>query len=347
MSLMSASNLPAGNSLANDALFHSGWREWIVENLVQRVSADELTRILVQSGFSEMFAREQVEACLADPVFQAAARAFAKNRKALDILDAMSRLGRQSPQAGTVAVETDISGESFYQDYFFAGRPVLLRGLASDWKATRHWTPEYFAKRFEDCEVEIAADREGDPEYERNFAQHRKKVLMRDYVRMVTEAGETNDFYLVAQNYLLRQPQFDELHDDVGCPRGIFDPARMRGAVRVWFGPRGAVTPLHHDPEPLMMCQIYGRKQVKLISPFHLRALESGSQWISLLDPCDIDYARYPKMRGVQIPEVTLHPGDLLFVPLGWWHWVKGLDVSISLSLDNCFLVSGVELNTA
>jgi len=38
------------------------------------------------------------------------------------------------------------------------------------------------------------------------------------------------------------------------------------------------------------------------------------------------------------VMEVRLNPGDLLFIPLAWWHWVKSLDVSISLSLDNFFV---------
>jgi mannose-6-phosphate isomerase-like protein (cupin superfamily) len=45
-------------------------------------------------------------------------------------------------------------------------------------------------------------------------------------------------------------------------------------------------------------------------------------------------------MRGVPVIDIVLEPGECVFLPLGWWHWVKSLDVSISLSFTN-FCVDG------
>ncbi|PYP91103.1 MAG: hypothetical protein DMG65_08870 [Candidatus Angelobacter sp. Gp1-AA117] len=59
---------------------------------------------------------------------------------------------------------------------------------------------------------------------------------------------------------------------------------------------------------------------------------------LSPVDPESLDFSQYPLMRDVDVLEVTLNPGDLLFVPLGWWHWVKSLEISISLSLDHFFV---------
>lgn len=194
--------------------------------------------------------------------------------------------------------------------------------------------------------MEVTTGRNTDPEHEYNFAQHKTQMAMRDYVRLVVEGGETNDYYLVAQNYLLRRPEFHELYSHITGLDGYLDPDGVRGRVRVWFGPKGTITRLHHDAAPVLLAQIYGRKQVKLISPFHLSSVYSDGDWLSPLDLDHLDYSRFPKMRNVDVLEVTLSPGELLFVPLGWWHWVKALDVSISISLDNfCVPRDEIELD--
>ena len=55
--------------------------------------------------------------------------------------------------------------------------------------------------------------------------------------------------------------------------------------------------------------------------PFH---------WANAPDP-----VRYPAAEGLQVLEVTLAPGETLFLPLGWWHQVAALQASVSLSFSN------------
>ncbi len=43
-------------------------------------------------------------------------------------------------------------------------------------------------------------------------------------------------------------------------------------------------------------------------------------------------------MRSVPVLTTVVEPGELLFIPVGWWHAVRSLDVSMSLSFTNfCF----------
>jgi hypothetical protein len=50
------------------------------------------------------------------------------------------------------------------------------------------------------------------------------------------------------------------------------------------------------------------------------------------VDPDRPDYERFPLFRQVKGFECTIGPGETIFVPGGWAHWVQSLDASISLS---------------
>ena len=323
-----------GNN-TEDAKFHSGWREWLISNLVAGSHLEDILEVMRRSGFSDEYADARLRESAQKPVVKRARDAVAVQRKAADILNALSKLEHKSPFSKQVDVVRNLAAADFYREYFFKNRPVVLQGITSKWKAVGLWTPEHFASRFGDCQVEVTTGRESDPQHEYNLDQHKRQMPMRDYVRLVVEGGETNDYYLVAQNYLLARPEFQELYDHITDLDGYLNAADVQGRVRVFFGPKGTITRLHHDAAPVLMAQIYGRKQVKLISPVHLSSVSSDGDWLCSLDLDHLDYSRFPKMQNVDVLEVTLAPGELLFVPLGWWHWVKALDVSISVSLDN------------
>ena len=57
--------------------------------------------------------------------------------------------------------------------------------------------------------------------------------------------------------------------------------------------------------------------------------------YYSAVDPEHVDLARYPAFAGATVLDIEVEPGDLLFLPVGWWHWVRALDVSISATFSS------------
>ena len=56
--------------------------------------------------------------------------------------------------------------------------------------------------------------------------------------------------------------------------------------------------------------------------------------------PADIGYTvdltrTSDHLMDVTVHEVLLHPGEALFIPVGWWHQVLAVDTSISLAFTN------------
>lgn len=44
------------------------------------------------------------------------------------------------------------------------------------------------------------------------------------------------------------------------------------------------------------------------------------------------DLEKFPQFAGLEHWDCTLEPGDMLFIPSKWWHFVKSLSVSFSVS---------------
>lgn len=330
-----------GRELTTPTL-HRGWQEWIAESLIQGLSASRIADALADHGFERDYVLAHVREAEASPVMTAARKVAKRAVKRASLLEALGELYRQSNVAEEFGGPQVICGEEFYSRYFYGNRPVLVDGLMRNWPALDLWSPHYFADEFGDVEVEITHDRGKDPRYEDNFADHRAMVKMRDYVRMIEEGGETNDYYLVAKNQLLERPECACLMAHFSSPDRFLDPTiKTEGYVKLWFGPKGTVTPLHHDATNIFFGQIYGRKQIKLISPYHIDRVYNDRTCFSAVDPEDLDLTRFPLMQQVPIIDVIVHPGQFLFLPIGWWHWVKALDTSISLSFQNFYFRDG------
>jgi hypothetical protein len=106
------------------------------------------------------------------------------------------------------------------------------------------------------------------------------------------------------------------------------------GPPRFWLGPAGTVTPLHCDYDDNLFAQVWGTKRIFLAPPHHdaylypkeANAILSGSPF----DPEAPDFDRYPLARAAGLVECIVAPGEMLYVPAGWYHQVRALTFSLS-----------------
>ncbi len=311
------------------------WRRWIAENKLLEVGDEQLVATLVQNGFDASTAAHAVQAMTMDPGFQAGARMVQRLKKLESVLDIHRFLASLAYGSGTVERRGGISRAELLERYYAANRPVILTGLMEDWPALSRWNPGYFKETCGDAIVEIMSGRNRDPRYEINCLAHRTEVRFGDYADMVTAGGESNDVYLVANNGFFGRPEMQPLYDDIRCFPEHLDPERTAGQVHFWFGPAGTVTPLHHDVMNIFMAQVFGRKRVLLISPDQTHRVYNEVGVFSDVDCDNPDFQRHPLFRDVTSMQVVLEPGEVLFLPVGWWHHVKSLDVSVTVTFTN------------
>jgi hypothetical protein len=106
------------------------------------------------------------------------------------------------------------------------------------------------------------------------------------------------------------------------------------GPPRFWLGPSGTVTPLHCDYDDNIFAQIWGAKRIFLAPPHHDEFLYTSEAnailFGSKFDPEAPDFEQFSLARQASMIECIVHPGELLYVPAGWYHQVCALTFSLS-----------------
>ncbi|MGA7226489.1 MAG: cupin-like domain-containing protein [Candidatus Acidiferrales bacterium] len=298
----------------------------MAKTLIDGESDSAIADALYRAGFAPETCAQEIKRIRRSPIFAGAVAAMRLPLKALSLFNALAELQRQRITPLRVLERPDPA--NFYDEYYSPNRAVILRGLTSHWPASKLWSPDYFASRFGDVTVEVSDGRNSELRYEDHIESHMTRCTLGELVRRCA-LGPSNDFYLVAKNKALSNTELAALLEDIGSLDGFVD-THANKQVSLWFGPAGTITPLHHDACPILFAQVFGRKRVRLVSPFELGRVRNDRHCYSDWDPAA--QSTEPNATLPPVLEAELSPGDLLFIPLGYWHHVQSLTTSISLS---------------
>ncbi|MEO6918537.1 MAG: cupin-like domain-containing protein [Collimonas sp.] len=322
----------------NASIINDDWRRWIGENLVLDASPQDLFNILVAQGVPAQEAEREVQAALASPYLVGARQAGQRIKNRLKkhdwVLDIYRTLSRQTEGSNVIERRHRLSRDEFYRQYYLLNKPVIITGMLDDWPALTKWNFDFFRTHFGKREVEVQIGRAQDANYEINSTRHKRKMPLADYLDMIRDAQESNDFYMTANNSSANRQALAELWQDIGRLPEYLNPESADDGF-LWLGPKGTRTPFHHDLTNNFMAQVIGRKRIKLIPACELAHVYNHHHCYTAVDGGAIDYERFPLMRNVQLLECELAAGELLFLPVGCWHYVEGLEASVTVSLIN------------
>ncbi|KAM0942931.1 putative [histone H3]-dimethyl-L-lysine(36) demethylase [Dioscorea sansibarensis] len=251
-----------------------------------------------------------------------------EDSKGLDLAEVLRILPNKSLSCKIVEKCSSLSLERFVSDYFLKGCPIIISGYIDGWPARTKWKDIEYLKK-------IAGDRTVPVEVGKNYLCSEWKqelITFSQFLERIVSADCPSKL-----SYLAQHPLFDqikELRNDIMIPDYCFAGGGELQSLNAWFGPPGTVTPLHHDPHHNIFAQVVGRKYIRLypsseeLHPYAESMLSNSSQ----VDLDNIDAKQFPKVEDIDFIDCILEEGELLYIPPKWWHYVRSLSTSFSVS---------------
>jgi hypothetical protein len=237
------------------------------------------------------------------------------------------------------------------------GKPVIITDATANWPALSKWTFDFFKKTYGSdpaiawrglmsgvgklTTLSAYIDYLDEPLRDLAGVWTGKKIG-KDGQPPQLEPGETaSPFYLLDWFAFRQHP---ELYADVSPAPVCFPdwtPA-LRPTLRrilegtsgseywaIFVGPEGSLSKLHRDYWNThgYLAQIVGRKRATLFSPKDSDFVYGGK-----VDPEQPDLKSFPLFEHATAYEGVIERGDTLLIPANWWHHVRGLENTITMS---------------
>ncbi|KAJ9555328.1 hypothetical protein OSB04_009942 [Centaurea solstitialis] len=234
----------------------------------------------------------------------------------INLMEVTQILPKRSLSCKLVGKRSALSLEGFMRDYFLPGSPVLLSDSMTHWPARTKWNDLNYLRK-------VAGYRTVPVEVGKNY-------LCTDWKQEMLTFSE------FLERIQSKSSTIQELRNDIVIPDYCFAGGTEMKSVNAWFGPAGTVTPLHHDPHHNILAQVVGKKYVRLypsslseeLYPHSESMLKNSSQ----VDLDNMDANEFPKIQDLEFLDCILEEGEMLYIPPKWWHYVRSLTTSLSVS---------------
>jgi hypothetical protein len=235
---------------------------------------------------------------------------------------------------------TDLSASQFFNEIVPEQQPAILRGFASAWPlvAAAKKSPDdftaYLCQHYQGKKITISA---APPSADKRFfynddlngftfvtAQERLDLFLKRLLELAPQKSAP----ALSMQSALTEDILPGLVSDNPCD---FFP---KVEPRLWVGNEGVVD-THYDGTDNIACAVAGRRRFILFAPEQTSNLYPGPLEftpagvpVSLVNLRKPDFERYPRFKTALKNAycVELSPGDAVFIPMLWWHYVESLD---------------------
>lgn len=222
-----------------------------------------------------------------------------------------------------------ISTEEFRQQYLKPGKPVIITDFVSpESPAFKKWNYEYFKEIAGDIMVNVFGREE--ESMDRAASAPVARMSFGEYLDMIEREPTENRLFLF--NLMKIKP---ELNDDL-----IYNDV-TGGKVWKWlpymfFGGAGSSTRNHFDIDMshVFITQYKGVKRIWLFPQEESDLLyKLPFNFHGIANPKKSDPNEFPGIQYLKGYEAVIHPGETLFMPAGWWHYIQYETEGYSISV--------------
>ena len=222
-----------------------------------------------------------------------------------------------------------ITKDEFIAHYFKPQKPVVIEQCIKDWPAYTKWNLDYMKAIAGDKIVPLYDDRPVD--YKDGFNEPHAKMKMSEYIDLLK--SQPTKYRIFLWNILKEIP---ELQKDFEFPD--FGLKLMKGLPMLFFGGSDSHTFMHYDIDLANIFHFHfeGKKQIILFDQKQSKYLYKIPH--SLITREDIDFAnpdiqKWPALQKAKGYDTVLNHGEVLYMPEGYWHYMKYLTPGFSMSL--------------
>ena len=232
------------------------------------------------------------------------------------------------------------SRADFETHYAERNKPVIITGVVDKWPAFTKWTPEYLEATGGDSVVPVhfSEDANFRDYYVDAGKRQDKHMEFAKFVEILQNSPDAQQFYMTEFPVRLISPDlladldFTDYFDAEVTP---YEPCMFLG--------RNTCMPMHyHGKMEAFLCQIVSDKRITLFAPnqyshLYCRKWYQAHPLFSNLDgrkihAGEIDLEQFPKFKKAKPVEVELEAGEMLFIPVQWWHVTSVPDYQVNVS---------------
>jgi len=229
--------------------------------------------------------------------------------------------------------------KEIFLNEFLHKKPVVIKKFYANSNAVEKWCLDFFMQTCGHKKVKIHFG---------PTSQHQKKIMtVGEYLELLYKQDlrtenildDSNQTYLYNfQLMKLGAELLEDLNLDPDYSIGKWYRKNWKRDLFFYCGNRHTLSRLHYDSLGThnTFFQIYGRKKFILIPYFEKDKcyINYPKNTFSELNPETPDFKAFPLFKDVKPYEAILEAGDVLYMPPYTLHYVRGLDLNISINLD-------------
>lgn len=222
-----------------------------------------------------------------------------------------------------------ITKKDFVKNYLKPQLPVIIEKFDGGWPAHEKWNLDYMKKIAGDKVVPLYDDRP--VHHDDGFNEPHSEMRMADYIDLLK--SEPTKFRIFLWNVLKEVPA---LQNDFAFPD--FGIRLLKGVPMLFFGGRNSHTFMHYDIDFANIFHFHfeGEKQCILFPQSATKYLYKVPHSIITHESINFsnpDFEKWPALKNAEGYKSTLKHGEVLFMPEGYWHYMKYLTPGFSMSL--------------